>query len=232
MENVKIILDNGVESYVNGLFYIFNSKYYFIYTTGEIDDNEYVRLYVVQVGKEIKNTSTGPVDTGYMVGMEISNLDEWNSVQGAITKIVEYKKTGNQSSEIQYLPIDMLVNLKIVGKNKFKLMKHIVENDFKVILPTQQKVDLSDNNNYNLNHDIVDNNEINITSTFDDTSIDNEISVSNNDNEDSIKNVDTNSEIIIDYRTRFFEEQEKNQELQEQIRILNEKLENIKNIIG
>ena len=51
MENAKIILENGLEIDVNGIFYIFNSKYYFMYTHGEFVDNDYVQLYIVQVCK-------------------------------------------------------------------------------------------------------------------------------------------------------------------------------------
>ena len=42
----------------------------------------------------------------------------------------------------------------------------------------------------------------------------------------------SDSSVIIDYRSKFFEEQEKNQELEEQLKLLTEKLNNIKNIIG
>lgn len=206
MENVKIILDNGSEINVNGIFYVFNSKYYFIYTTGEMDGTDYAKLYVAQVCKEVKNTPTGPVDTGYMLGMEIKDSNEWHNVQTSITKIVEDKKNGIQSPEIQYLPINMLVNLKVVSKNKFKLMKEIVENNFKIVL-NEQKPDLQLNERNN--EDLI-------------------VELSEKGSEiNQVK-----GEVIIDYRTRFFEEQEKNKELQEQIKILNDKLENIKNIIG
>ena len=204
MENITIISDNGVEINVNGIFYVFNSKYYFIYTMGEIDENEYVKLYVVQVCKEVQNTPNGPVDTGYMLGMEITNPEEWGKVQESITKIVEDKKSGTQSPEIQYLPINMLVQLKIASKNKFKLMKHIVVENFKapLIINTQR------NENNSIDVDL------------------------NNSIESSVKNTDIKDDVIIDYRTRFFEEQEKNQALEQQIKELNEKLENIKNIVG
>ncbi|MBE5820750.1 MAG: hypothetical protein E7310_08115 [Clostridiales bacterium] len=203
MENVKIISDSGIEVNVNGIFYIYNSKYFLIYTTGEIDENEYVKLYVAQICKEVQNTQNGPIDTGYMIGLEIANPEEWKKVQESITKIVESKKSGLQSSDIQYLPMDMLVNLKIVSKNKFKLMKHIIENDFKLILTTN----------------IVGNSGENVKSE-------------NNNNLTNQSNTENLGEVIIDYRARFFEEQEKNQILEEQIKNLNEKLENIKNIIG
>ena len=228
MENIKIISDKGIEIEVNGLFYVFDSKYYFIYTTGEMDENQYVKLYVVKVGKEIQNTPTGPIDTGYMIGMEISDNEEWNKVQQSITKIVESKKNNIQISDVQYLPINMLVNLKIVSKNKFKLMRHIIEDDFKInFLPKSE----------------IENDDIKIESTKE---LINESMFNNNDsfeasvssNTDSVNNVvDTIDEgnagdVIIDYRARFFEEQEKNQQLQEQIKILTEKLNDIKSIIG
>ena len=229
MENAKIFLDNGVETNVNGIFYVFNSKYYFIYTIGELEENEYVKLYVVQVCKEVQNTPTGPVDTGYMLGMEIKGLEEWRKVQHSITKIVEDKKNNTQSPEIQYLPMNMLVNLKIVSKNKFKLVKHIVENGFNVTLT--QPVILNDNNNENvtLNDNLVDN-MVNIDNT--DMSIQPVLPIETNIDLNTTSLEQPSGDVIIDYRARFFEEQEKNQQLEEQIRVLNEKLENIKSIIG
>ncbi len=196
MDNVKIISDNGVEVSVNGVFYVFNSKYYFIYTMGELDENEYVKLYLVQVCKEVQNTNAGPVDTGYMLGLEITDPAEWKNVQGSITKIVDDKKSGTTSSEIQYLPITMLVNLKIVSTNKFKLMRHIIEENFKVVLPRQTNTSESSAPN------VVEQPQNNVE-----------------------------GDVIIDYRAKFFEEQDKNQQLEEQIKGLEEKINNIKSII-
>ena len=236
MENTKIFLDNGTELTVNGIFYVFNSKYYFIYTMSELDENDYVRLYVVQVCKEIQNTPTGPIDTGYMLGMEISNPEEWASVQDSIMKIVEDKKNNTINSEIQYLTINMLTNLKIVNKNKFKLMKNIIEDNFKVnVGSSMETLSLGDfSKNYN-----------NLTSNDALTPIQPLEPISNAVMKDSsipLVNLNTipssttsntkDGDVIIDYRSRFFEEQEKNQELEEQIKKLNEKLENIKSILG
>lgn len=234
MENVKIISDSGIETSVNGIFYIFDSKYYFMYTTCEMEDNDYVKLYVVQVCKEVKNTSTGPIDTGYMLGIEISNPEEWTKVQQSITKIVEDKKNGTKSNEIQYLPMNMLVNLKVVSKNKFKLMKQIVEENFGVTLLSE----IVNNNAENEEISLPDNLENNVDSQSY-QSIEPLQSVESNvdfdqysSNVDNADNTESTDDVIIDYRTRFFEEQQKNEELEEQIKILNEKLENIKNIIG
>ena len=221
MENIKIISDNGIEINVSGLFYVYNSKYYFIYTTGEKVDEEYIRLYVVQVCKEVKNTPSGPVDTGYMLGMEISNPDEWAKVQDSITKIVEDKKNGTQNPEIQYLPMTMLVNLKVISNNKFKLMKTIVQDNFKVQL-------VEDNNN-TVNTVPVDQVIESIQPVVEqviqpiDPIIDQAEPINNSSQ--------PIGEVIIDYRARFFEEQQKNEALNEEIKTLKEKLENIKNII-
>ena len=93
MENIKILID-GMEKEVFGIFYIFNSKYYFIYTEKEIDENGYVVLYMTQIGKETQSTPTGVVETGYMVGAEITDLEEQKNVQNSISLIVSDKKTG------------------------------------------------------------------------------------------------------------------------------------------
>ncbi len=135
MDKKKIILENGLEKEVSCIFYLYNSKYYFIYTEGEVDENGYIILYVVQVGKEVKNTPSGQVYTGYMVGVEISDANEWANVQKSITTIVEDKKNKTTSNEIQYLDMNMLNLLKIASKRQFKLMKSILEEDFNLTLP-------------------------------------------------------------------------------------------------
>ena len=227
MENTKIFLDNGIETNVNGIFYVFNSKYYFIYTMSELDESDYVRLYVVQVCKEIQNTPTGPIDTGYMLGMEINNPEEWSRVQDSITKIVEDKKNNTVNSDIQYLPINMLINLKVISKNKFKLMKNIVEDNFKVVITSTTVEDKS--------------NEISLTPIQPLEPISNAVMSNSSiplENLSAIPTTNnitypaTDGDVIIDYRSRFFEEQEKNQELEEQLKILNQKLEQVKSIIG
>lgn len=200
MDSTKIITNIGTEEQVNGIFYIFNSKYYFIYTTGELDDNGYVKLYLTQVGKEVVNTPTGPVDTGYMTGVEVKDPDEWKLVQTSISQIVEDKKNNTQSDKIQYLPISMLVNLKVANSNKFKLIKEVVENNFKITNAfkenenTVEKVALTEENNMPMTND-------------------------------------QSEDVILDYRTLFFEEQEKNKNLSEELNNLKQKIENVKNII-
>ena len=83
----------------------------------------------------MKNTPSGQVYTGYMVGVEISDANEWANVQKSITTIVEDKKNKTTSNEIQYLDMNMLNLLKIASKRQFKLMKSILEEDFNLTLP-------------------------------------------------------------------------------------------------
>ena len=226
MENTKIFIDNGSEANVNGIFYVFNSKYYFIYTMSELDETDYVRLYVVQVCKEIQNTTTGPIDTGYMLGMEISNPEERSRVQESITKIVEDKKNNTTNSDIHYLPMSMLTNLKIISKNKFKLMKNIVQDNFKVSIDMTSTIETSNDaltpiqTIEPISNAVMNNSSIPLEnlSTIPTTS---NTTVTTND-----------GDVIIDYRSRFFEEQEKNQELEEQLKNLNQKLDQIKSILG
>lgn len=265
MDKVKIILENGSEAEVYSIFYLYNSKYYFMYTTKEIDSNGYVVLYLVQVVKELKNTPSGPVDTGYMVGVEIANQDEWKSVQESITKIVDDKKNNSQNSGIQYLPISMLSTLKIISKKTFRLMKSIIQNDFKLSL--DDELVSQEINNANTKNDINENFQVDNLQTLDTTSsiplsiignqgmLENEESLELNENNNNssssnsvsqivpnlAENIQDSSvtpvnefqqgDVIIDYRARFFEEQEKNQQLQLEIDELKQRLESIRQIV-
>lgn len=292
MDKFKIIINEGVETEVDGIFYLYNSKYYFAYTQKEIDEKGYVVFHLVQVGKEIQNTPSGPLDTGYMIGMEISDIEEWKSVQGSITKMIEDKKNGTQSEQIQYLPQNMLSVLKVISSKTFRLAKNVVEETLKLnmadmkensandisplvepIIPIQNneldKIDTSTPVTINQDTAIpveltppVNQNDLFInTNPIDDinpvgnlevqTGIgENEILQSSDQVQNSeILNVGevsenifntpkennaptTQSDVIIDYRAKFFEEQEKNQQLEQQIKELTDKLENVKSIIG
>ena len=199
METVKITLENGIQAEVNGIFYVFGLKYYFIYTLGEKVDNDYIQLYMVQVCKEVVNTPEGPKETGYMLGIETSNQEEWSVVQSSVTKILDSKKTGIANSEIQYLTMNMLVNLKVVSKNKFKLLKSTLKDTF------------------GLSFEDVSEQAQNINSVPSQS-----IEQTNNQQSD---------DVIIDYRARFFEEQEKNQKLEQEIKELQDKINSVKSIL-
>ena len=277
MDKAKIFLEDGVAKLVNCIFYLYNSKYYFLYTENEVDENGYVRLYLVKVGKETTNSANGPVETGNMIGIEVPTDDEWKEVQGSISKIVNSKKSKIEDKDIQYLPIDMLVNLKITSKKSFRLLANIIENDFGIKLaedlnqndddmanatdntvvenqvvdeqstpiedsnlnkPIEEEISVEKPTVENINQEIDDASEENSEQSLDqiesveedkqqdETAVKEEVS-----NEATETDEYVDSDIIIDYRTRFFEEQEKNKRLNEEIDKLKKKLENIIEII-
>lgn len=233
MENVKIIVD-GIQKDVYGLFYVFNSKYYFIYTEKEVDENNYVILYMSQIGKETKNTETGPVDTGYMVGVEITDKNEQQNVQTSISYIVEDKKNNTINPLIQYLPMSMLTNLKIISKKRFRLLKTVMEENFKLQF---------ENTTMTQTQAIVNNINLSSLETSDAAQSENAATTAIPLAELSIQqpqtiapapisaNTSVGSDVIIDYRSKYFEMEEKNKELQEQIDELNQKLSEIKKVI-
>ena len=255
MDKAKIFLEDGVEKVVNCIFYIYNSKYYFLYTLNELDENGYVKLYLAKVGKETIDTSNGVIETGNMLGIEIPTLDEWKEVQDSITKIVNSKKTKIEDKNIQNLPLNMLVNLKIVSKKTFRLLANIIENDFGVNISEKLNelnntvVDANDNVSNNKTDELVEvvvpipdsvednkkieDSEINSASEKVETEI--ELQQEDPKKEDTPEiddsQEDDESDVIIDYRTRFFEEQEKNKRLNEEIEELKKKLKSIDEII-
>ena len=194
MEKLNIILENGIDTDVNCMFYLYNSKYYFIYTTKEIDENGYVVLYLTQIGKEVKNTPQGSMETGYMIGVEITDPEEWKLVQTSISKIVESAKSKIADPEIQILPLSMLTKLKILGKKKFRLLKEIVKSDLNVEFDNEPKEE-----GMQLQQEV---------------------------------QPEAEQSVVIDYRAKFFEEQDKNEELEKEIENLNSKLDAIKNIVA
>ena len=80
MDSVTITLENGIQSLVNGVFYVFDSRYFFMYTQGEYEDNDYVKLYISQISREVQNTTSGPVQTGNMVGTQVSDQNDFINV--------------------------------------------------------------------------------------------------------------------------------------------------------
>ena len=228
MENVKILID-GIQKDVYGLFYVFNSKYYFIYTEKEVDENNYVILYMSQIGKETKNTEAGPVDTGYMMGVEVTDNDEQQNVQTSISYIVEDKKNNTVNPLIQYLPMSMLTNLKIVSKKRFRLLKSVMVENFKLQFENAPISEIQlDRNDEHLVSTVEMQNDHNLENV-DSTAI--PLSELTPPQVQVVGNASTGSDVIIDYRSKYFEVEEKNKELQEQINELNQKLNDIKKVI-
>ena len=252
MDSVKIIYD-GQEKVVDGVFYLYNSKYYLIYTEKELVENDYVVLYCVQVGKEVQNTPTGVTETGYMLGVEIADESEWKNVQQSIMKIVSDKKNNTQSPEINYLPSTMLSIIKVASKNKFRLMKTIITQNFGVkieeisnkVEENQSQVEVAPQpvTPMEENQPQVEAAPQPVTPTEENQpqveaapqpvtpTEENQTGVSEIVPAQS-QPVNNNNNVIINYRSSFFEEQIKNEKLQEEIDKLKAQLESIKKIVN
>jgi len=210
MENVKALFD-GVLKDIYGILYVYNSKYYLIYTEKELDEAGYVISYICQIGKETKNTENGPIDTGYMIGVEITDPTEQSIAQQTVSYVVEDKKNNTVNPQIQYLPVSMLSNLKIIGKKRFRLLKSIMVDSFKLVFDES----------------------VNVENTIPAAEVQQPVENTVVPQTENIGNsvVSEGETVIIDYRSKFFEEEQKNEELKLEIEELKKKLNDIKNII-
>lgn len=241
MENIKIFVD-GIEKDVFGLFYIYDSKYYFIYTEKEVDENNYVILYMTSVGKETINTENGIIETGAMIGVEITNIEEQQKAQTSISYIVEDKKNNTINPKIQYLPINMITQMKVVSKKRFRLLKSIMEENFKLNFNVVSTT-LEDINNSQIQTLIQEpivvvpeiQEPIAVVPEIQEPITINEFQLPEMTQPEIVtpisEEVSNNNNVIIDYRSKYFEETEKNKELETQIEILNQKLNEIKRVI-
>lgn len=187
MEDAKIITQDGNTIDVSSIFFVLNNAYYLIYTDKVVDENGYVVLSFVKVGKD----SVG------FVGIEITDPEELKAVQDTISKIVEDKKTNTNNNGIQYASASILNEpVRITGSKTFRLKKEIAEQNFGIKIG---------------NDEILSDLEIPLNQEEENSDEDN---------------------VIIDYREKFFEEQDKNEELQKKIDELEKKLNDIKEIIG
>lgn len=176
MDSVEIIVDNDKKS-VEGIYYISNNNYYFMYTENKRDENGYIILNIVKVLQEVVNTPNGPTPTGNLVGITISDDNEWKLVQKDVSNIIADKQN-HKTEAVRYLEMKLLKNIIIKNTRVFRLKEDIYNNAFKK-----------------------------------DTTV-------------------KNDSLILDYKNRYYEESEKNKKLEDEIEKLNNKLNQIKNIIG
>lgn len=176
MDSVEILIDNDKKN-VEGIYYISDNNYYFMYTENNRDKNGYVILNIVKVLQEVINTPSGPSPTGNLVGITISDDNEWKSVQKDVSNIIADKQN-HKTQAVRYLEMKLLKNIIIKSTRVFRLKEDIYKNTFKK-----------------------------------DTT-------------------DKNDSLILDYKNKYYEESEKNKKLEDEIEKLNNKLNQIKNIIG
>ena len=176
MDNVEVTIENELKK-VQGIYYISNNNYYFLYTENKRDDNGYILINIVKVLQEVVNTPTGQAPTGNLVGLTISDEQEWKNVQKDIGNIIDDKQNKKMEA-VRYLDIKLLQKLIVKSNRLFRLKEEIY------------------NKTFNNDSKLPDNN------------------------------------LILDFKNRYYEETEKNRQLEEQIKNLTEKLNQIKNIIG
>ena len=176
MDNVEVTIENVVKS-VQGIYYISNNNYYFLFTEKKRDENGYIILNIVKVLQEVVNTPTGQAPTGNLVGLSITDEQEWKNVQKDIGNIIDDKQNKKREA-VRYLDINLLQKLIIKNTRVFRLKEEMYNKTF----------------------------------------------------EQSEEKVEDN--LILDFKNKFYEEAEKNRRLEEEVKNLTEKLNQIKNIIG
>lgn len=120
MNKVEIMDTDGRKIIVSGIYYISNNNYYFIYTKEEQDNEGHIILYILKILQEVVNTQNGPMPTGYLIGIKITDENEYNLVKQDVVNIINEKQTkGNQV--VRYLDLSMLKNLKVKDQRIFKL---------------------------------------------------------------------------------------------------------------
>ena len=170
-------IKKSVVKNVQGIYYISNNNYYFLFTEKQRDENGYIVLNIVKVLQEVVNTPTGQASTGNLVGLTIADEQEWKNVQKDISNIIDDKQNKKREA-VRYLDINLLQKLIIKSNRVFRLKEDIYNKTF------TQNIDNSENN------------------------------------------------LILDFKNRYYEETEKNRQLEEQIKNLTGKLNQIKNILG
>ena len=127
--------------------------------------------------QEAVNTPTGQATTGNLVGLSITEEEEWKNVQKDIANIIDDKQNKKREA-VRYLDINLLQKLIIKRNRVFRLKEDMYNKTF----------------------------------------------------EQNTEQIEEN--LILDFKNKFYEEAEKSRRLEEEVKTLTEKLNQIKNIIG
>ena len=216
MNKAEIIDESGNKIVVDGIYYVSNNNYYFIYTKEELDEAGHIILYILKILQEVNNTPNGPVPTGFLIGVKVTDENEYNLVKQDITNIVA-EKQNNTEAKVMYLDISMLQNLKVKDSRTFRLDVNLYNRLFKNNNVVEESIG---DNPVNQN---VDNNIVNDANQKNES-----LNVSNNNENTSETSVEIDSS---SYKDMYEEEVIKNEKLQNEINNLNNIINQIKNII-
>lgn len=164
MNKVEIMDIDGRKIIVGGIYYISNNNYYFIYTKEEKDDEGHIILYILKILQEVINTQNGPMPTGYLIGIKVTDENEYDLIKKDVINIVNDKQNG-QGQSVRYLDLSYLKNLKVKDYRVFKLNTDIYNESLKkdnnkvvnqndMVMDYQEKYEQQLKENENLNQTI------------------------------------------------------------------------------
>lgn len=186
---------------VMAVFYIVRNNYYVIYTDGKVDENNFVVLYIAKILQEVVTTENGPQPTGYLVGTTITNDDEYSLVKQDISNIIDAKQN-NIEANVQFFDPSVLGQIKIRDTKIFRLKKDVFEQIFGPI-------------NINVEQTITEQQPVNTSET---EKVQEVPTVNNNDDN-------------LSFEQKYYQEVEKNKELQNQLDNLIQQINSLKNTL-
>lgn len=117
MEKISLTYESGNQFEVYVVRYFkFKNNNYFIYTLGEKDSRNYMKLYVVKIMKEL----------GMPVSQTVRRKDEWNLMKGIIKTALTEIKSGKIKS-IMDLNYHDLNGVAIYENQSFQLASDLVD---------------------------------------------------------------------------------------------------------
>lgn len=115
MENITLIINNEPMNVRVIRYFELNNSNYLIYSMNEVDDQNYVKLYAVKVESQ----------NGQMVGSNIVDENEWNTIKELIKVIIKGNKDG--VADVADLNYHELGSLRVGETRVFKLANQLVE---------------------------------------------------------------------------------------------------------
>ena len=115
----KFIITNGDNQKVEVdlvRYFKFKNDVFLIYTMNEIDEKNYVKLYLVRIMEEL----------GFPVVQTIGNDADWSSMQGIVKKVLKEIKSGKRKM-LEDLDYRDVLGIKIVNPRYFKIEQKLVD---------------------------------------------------------------------------------------------------------
>lgn len=110
---IKILLTNNDNSDIEVdliRYFKYKNDYFLIYTLGETDEKNYLKLYLVKIMEELGET----------ISINIKDDNEWKSMQGLMKRVLKEIKS-NKTKLLEDLPYEEIVGIKVVNPRFFKL---------------------------------------------------------------------------------------------------------------